>query len=251
MNLEEYERMYRFEDAYWWFVARRDLVLNLIKNTYPTGEALRILDIGCGTGAMLDELTAFGSVVGADFSEEALKFSRERRQSLPLVRADVRCLPFASDTFDVITAMDIVEHIDNDKAAMQEIRRVLKPGGRLFMTVPAYMSLWSEHDEALHHYRRYTAPGVKDLAQRTGLSVERLSYTVTTLFPAIWLYRQISNRMPKRRADGEKRADIVPVSPPVNQALLALLRWENKAVQRARFPFGLTVVCVARKGAAE
>lgn len=246
MNLEEYERMYRFEDSYWWFVARRDLVLQLIKNTYPAGSRLRILDIGCGTGAMLDQLSKYGDVVGADFSQEALKFCRERGLHTPLVRSDVRRMPFASNTFDVITAMDVVEHIDSDKAAMQEIYRVLRPGGRVFITVPAYRSLWSEHDEALHHYRRYTAPTVRDLMQRIGLNVERLSYTVTSLFPAIWVYRQVSNRIPKK-ADREKKADLVPVSPPVNKALLDLLRFENKLIQSMKLPFGLTVVCVARK----
>jgi len=247
MNLEEYERMYRFEDTYWWFVARRDLVLQLIKQAYPGCSDLRILDIGCGTGAMLDNMSGYGDVVGADFSEEALKFCRERNRDTPLVRSDACRLPFATNTFDVITAMDIVEHIGDDKAAMQEICRVLKPGGRVFITVPAYRSLWSEHDEALHHFRRYTAPQVKDLAHRTGLTVERLTYTVTSLFPAIWLYRQISNRIPKKRAPGEKRADIVQVPAPVNSALLKLLRLENVAARSVKFPFGLTVVCVARK----
>jgi len=146
-----------------------------------------------------------------------------------------------------VTAMDIVEHIDDDKAAMMEIRRVLRPGGRLFMTVPAYQSMWSEHDEALHHYRRYTSPSVRDLARRTGLEVERLSYTVTSLLPAAWAYRQCSNRLRKPRSDGEKRADLVTVSPGANAALLQILRWENTVLQRVAFPFGLTVFCVAGK----
>ncbi len=247
MKHEEYERMYRFEDGYWWFVARRHLIVSLIKSHYPRDGRLRILDIGCGTGKMLDELAAFGDVVGADFSPEALQFCVTRGVGADLARADARRLPFADGAFDVVTAMDIIEHIDDDKAASSEIFRVLKPGGRLLVTVPAFTSLWSEHDEALHHYRRYTVPRLKDLFQRVGLAVDKVSYTVTTLFPAIWVYRQISNLLPRRRGDGEKQANLVNFSRPVNAALLSLSRWETRLVRRLNMPFGVSVVCVARK----
>jgi ubiquinone/menaquinone biosynthesis C-methylase UbiE len=250
MKHEEYERMYRFEDTYWWFVARRHLIASLLDGHYARDGRLQILDIGCGTGAMLDELSPFGAVIGADFAPEALGFCRARGDHYPLTRADVRRMPFADNSFDVVTAMDIIEHIDDDKAAASEINRVLKPGGRLFVTVPAFPSLWSEHDEALHHYRRYTAPHLKDLFQRVGFAVPKLSYTVTSLFPGIWLYRQLSKRLPKRRTDGEKKADLVNFSQPVNTALLALSEWESRLVQRVNLPFGVTVVCVAQKKAA-
>jgi ubiquinone/menaquinone biosynthesis C-methylase UbiE len=249
MNHEEYERMYRFEDRYWWFIARRNLIATLIKTHYGENAGLRILDVGCGTGAMLDELASFGSVTGADFAPEALAFCRARGDHYPLARADIRCLPFADNSFDVITAMDIIEHIDNDKAALMELHRVLKPGGRVFATVPAFQSLWSEHDEALHHYRRYTAPQFKDLFQRVGFTVGKMSYTITSLFPLIWTYRQISKRLPKR-PDREKKADLVEFSKGVNAALLALCKLETKVVNKAHLPFGVSVACVAQKKAA-
>ncbi len=249
MKHEEYERMYRFEDRYWWFVARRHLITSLLQTYYPRDGRLHILDIGCGTGAMLDELAPFGPVVGADFSPEALQFCVTRGVGANLARADVRRLPFADASFDVVTAMDIVEHIDDDKAASCEIFRVLRPGGRLLVTVPAFSSLWSEHDEALHHHRRYTVPRLKDLFQRVGLTVDKVSYTVTTLFPAIWMFRQVSNLLPKQRADGEKNANLIHFSAPVNAALLALSQWETRLVHRRNLPFGVTVVCIARKPA--
>ena len=249
MKHEEYERMFRFEDTYWWFVARRHLIVSLLGSHYSHGEGLRILDVGCGTGAMLDELAPFGAVTGADFAPEALGFCRTRGSDYPLTRADIRRLPFATGTFDVVTAMDIIEHIDDDKAAASEIHRVLKPGGRLFATVPAFPSLWSEHDEALYHHRRYTVPHMKDLLQRVGFAVPKISYTVTALFPPIWLYRQISNLLPKRHAEGEKQANLVQFAGPVNSALLALSDWETRLVQRLNLPFGVSVVCVAQKRA--
>jgi ubiquinone/menaquinone biosynthesis C-methylase UbiE len=249
MNHEEYERMYRFEDTYWWFVGRRNLIKNLIKTYYGDRTDLRILDIGCGTGAMLDQLDPFGEVIGADFAEQALGFCRQRGDKYALARSDARRLPFKSNTFDVVTAMDIVEHIDNDKAAMSEIFRVLKPGGRVFVTVPAYQSLWSEHDVALHHYRRYTAPAVKDLFQRVGLRIDKLSYAVTALFPAAWTFRQLAKRLRRHRAGDEPKADLIPMPPSVNGALITLLEWETSAVQKISLPFGLTVACVANKPA--
>ena len=247
MKHEEYERMYRFEDSYWWFVARRHLITSLLDTHYARDGRLRVLDIGCGTGAMLDDLKPFGDAVGADFSPEALQFCVTRGIASPLTRADVRRLPFADASFDVVTAMDIIEHIDDDKAASREIFRVLKPGGRLFVTVPAFAALWSEHDEALHHYRRYTVPHLKDLFQRVGLTVDKISYTVTALFPPILVYRLLSNWLPKKRASGEKKANLVNVSGPVNSALLTLSQWETQLVHRLNLPFGVTVVCVARK----
>ncbi len=247
MKHEEYERMYRFEDRYWWFIARRHLITSLLETHYPRDGRLQILDIGCGTGAMLDELAPFGTVVGADFSPEALQFCGTRGVGAELARADVRRLPFADASFDVVTAMDIIEHIDDDKAASGEIFRVLKPGGRLLVTVPAFPSLWSEHDEALHHFRRYTAPRLKDLFQRVGLTVDKLSYTVTTLFPAIWVFRQVSNLLPKRRAGGEKKANLVNFADPVNAALLSLSQWETRMVHQLNLPFGVSVVCIAQK----
>lgn len=247
MKHEEYERMYRFEDRYWWFVARRHLITSLLETLYPREGRLHILDIGCGTGKMLDELAPFGHVVGADFAPEALQFCVTRGVGADLARADARRLPFADASFDVVTAMDIVEHIDDDKAASCEIFRVLKPGGRLLVTVPAFPSLWSEHDEALHHYRRYTVPRLKDLFQRVGLAVDKVSYTVTTLFPAIWVFRQVSNLLPKKRPEEEKKANLVNFSGPVNAALLALSQWETGLVRGRNLPFGVTVVCIARK----
>ncbi|MDR3708370.1 MAG: methyltransferase domain-containing protein [Capsulimonadaceae bacterium] len=248
MNIEEYERMYRFEDHYWWFVARRDLIAQFLKDlALPAG--IDILDIGCGTGAMLDKLEEFGNVVGADFSTEALAFCRKRGQregkQYRLVRADIRCLPFADNSFDVITAMDIVEHIDHDALAVSEIRRVLKPGGYLLATVPAYMSLWSNHDIALHHHRRYTARGFRDVAQRAGLRVAKLTYTVTSLLPLVWIFRRLE-RFTKSKTS-EPQADVVPLPGLVNKVLLALMEAETQFVRRRTLPFGVTVAAIARK----
>lgn len=258
MQIEEYARMHELEDEYWWFVARRNLIAQLLVDERPAVDA-SILDIGCGTGAMLDELARFGNVIGADFSPDAIGYCRERGRSAEtryrLTRADVRRLPFRSSSLDVVTAMDIIEHIDDDKAAVSEICRVLRPGGALLATVPAYQSLWSEHDLALHHHRRYTAHGFRDLLRRSGLEVEKISYTVSALFPFIWAYRS-GSRLARglRGADQtnghQPKASLVAVPKSINSALIALSRFETNLVRRANLPFGVSVVAVARKSKA-
>jgi ubiquinone/menaquinone biosynthesis C-methylase UbiE len=255
MQLEEYARMHELEDEYWWFVARRHLIAALLTDLKPARPAT-ILDIGCGTGAMLDELAEFGEVIGADFSPDAIGYCGMRGADsgahYRLCRADVRKMPFRSNSMDVVTAMDIIEHIDDDKAALTEIARVLKPGGALLATVPAYQALWSEHDLALHHHRRYTAHAFRDVVRRAGLDIEKLSYTVSTLFPFIWAYRtgsRLAGVLHRAQSTNGHvpRASLVAVSKPINSALIALSHLETNLVRRTNLPFGVTVVAVARK----
>ena len=271
MQLEEYARMHELEDEYWWFVARRDLIAGLLTDL-NLSKPLRILDIGCGTGAMLDVLAPYGDVVGADYSPEALSYCAQRGassgQRYKLARADIRRLPFQSGSFDVVTAMDVIEHIDDDGAALREIARVLRPGGALLATVPAYRSLWSEHDVALHHYRRYTAHNFRRVIAQADLGIDKLSYTVSALFPAIWAYRTVNRAIGRLRGQAQisnggnsiqpgaagqnesgdaPQADLVSFAQPINRALIGLQKAETALVRRTCLPFGVTVVAVARK----
>src|SRR5579872_4424495 len=223
MNAAEYERMYRLEDSYWWFVARHRLVEALLRSRYgPPGaqqEPLYILDVGCGTGAMSARVAGWGRVVSDDYSPLALQFSR-RRGLEHLVGADAMRLPFASGRFDVIVCMDVLEHLSNDCAALAEFNRVLKPGGRLFATVPAYPHLWSEHDIALMHYRRYFRRELRERAVAAGLTIEKLSHTMTMLYPVVAMQRRLNASRPPH--DPPQAA--MPLVPgPVNGALIGLL----------------------------
>src|SRR5262249_42972179 len=143
-----------------------------------------ILDAGCGTGALLEALRAdpANRAVGLDFSEAALQFCRERGYDR-LVRGDLTVLPFPDARFDVITALDVIEHLDDDAGAAREIARVLKPGGILVASVPAYRFLWSGHDIALHHRRRYQMSEMTGLLRSAGLAIEKSTYLLTALFP--------------------------------------------------------------------
>jgi len=242
MNPAEYERMHALEDWYWWFVARRAAAARFIRDYAPPERPLQILDAGCGTGGMLDLFTSWpdAEVTGADLASEALQFSR-RRGHRRLVGADLTLLPFRSGTFDVVTALDVVEHVPDDARALSEVSRVLRPGGILVASVPAYQFLWGPHDEALHHQRRYSGPQFRDVVQASGLRVEKLTYLLTALFPLAAATRLAT----RRRASGQ--AGLPSVSQALNRALIGLQAAELALARHTSLPFGLTVLAVARK----
>ncbi len=247
MNTAEYERMYRLEDSYWWFVGRHRLIESLLATHYgepkPEHKPLNILDIGCGTGAMSHRLTRWGQVVSADFSPLALQFSR-RRGLHHLVGADAMNLPLAAKAFDTLVAMDMLEHLPDDKAALREFHRVLKPGGRVLLTVPAYSHLWSEHDVALMHFRRYVRSELREKFTDAGFRVEKLSHTMTTLYPIVAAQRKLNAKKPKSEHP-EAAMPIFP--PPINAALTGFLTAENALAKRVNLPFGVTILCVAAR----
>jgi SAM-dependent methyltransferase len=246
----ELEKMFQLEETYWWFVARRRLVRDLLARYGPTSSraesvpSLRILDVGCGTGATLRTLSEFGEVVGMDSSQEALRFSR-RRGSFGLARARAEALPAPSGSVDVITALDLLEHIPDDAAAVRELARALRPGGVLLVTVPALPWLWSEHDEALDHLRRYRARRLREILEGAGLKVERLSPLITLMLLPIAALRMVQRALPGRKARPET-AFIIPPAP-VNLALTWLLWLESRWALRWSLPVGVSLMAVARK----
>ena len=247
MNVAEYERMYLLEDSYWWFVARHRLVEALMRTRYGApsaqSESMSILDVGCGTGAMSARVARWGRVVSADFSPLALEFSRRRGLNY-LIGGDAMKLPFAANRFDVLVAMDVLEHLPDDCMALSEFFRVLKPGGRVFATVPAYPHLWSEHDIALMHHRRYQRRELRERVTGAGFRLEKLSHTMMLLYPIVAMQRRISARRPPH---DPPQAAMPFVPSPVNAALTRLLGAENAVARRLNFPFGVTIVCVAIK----
>src|SRR5687768_5084734 len=186
MRHDLYQDLYVKEQDYWWHVGKRAIVYSLLeryrRRSHGNGRAL---DLGCGTGLNLDSLSRYARPVGTDFSEEALKFCRERGHQL-LCKADAAALPFQDEEFDIITALDVIEHLDDDLAALREIRRVLRPGGLVIISVPAYPILWSYWDDILGHRRRYTTKAMKDVVRRSGLRLRKVSYSnVAILLPTV------------------------------------------------------------------
>jgi len=246
MNISEYAEMYKLESFYWWFVARRRLLESLVKEISAKFEHPRILDVGCGTGINFSVLEKYGDTFSSDASEEALGFCKGRGID-GLVRSNVESLPFEASSFEVVTALDMLEHIDDDLAALDELLRVTKEGGVLVITVPAYGFLWSEHDEALHHRRRYAASELRNKLANAGFTVERITYYITFLFFPI-LFMRFVQSLSKKSIHAKTSHVILPGW--LNSFLIAILGFERMLLRWINFPFGVSIVCLARKSVA-
>ncbi len=236
MQTAEFEKMRALGGSHWWFLGRKHLLRALLGST-GDGDAL-ILDAGCGAGLAEDVLSEFGSVIGIDIAREAFE---GRGSTCPerLCLASVAPAPFRNGAFDLIVALDIIEHIKDDAGVMRELHRICKPGGRLLITVPAYDWLWSAHDEALGHFRRYTARQIAHLMEDTGFRVCKLSYAVSSPFPAAVAFRLL------RRVLGSRgSSDLFEVPRPINAVLTAIMRAEASLLKYFNLPFGLSVVAM-------
>lgn len=244
-----YEAYYRHEDNHWWFRWRFSLITELVAGL-KRNNAFRILDAGCGTGQMTKRLEEFGQAVGLDSAPEAIAYARERgvRQ---LVRGSITAPPFADGSFDCVVALDVIEHVDDDIGILASLYRVLKPGGHLIVTVPAFQALWSEHDEINHHKRRYRAPHLRDLMSNAGFTVERVTYCNTAFYLPVLLTRKAKNavRAISRRSvdDRTLRSDLGDYPEFVNAALAKIMTTETKVLRHRDLPFGVSILAVATR----
>ena len=242
MQEAEYERMYEAEQVSWWFRARRRILSDVIGRLSLPSDT-QIVDIGCGTGGNLPMLEAYGEVTGVEYSPTGAQFARTRTES-QIVEGSATQTSLENGSFDLATMLDVLEHLEDDKAGLDEVYRVLKPGGHFVFTVPAFMMLWSAHDEALHHYRRYRRPELNHKLAEAGFGVDWISYYNTSLFPPVAAVRLAR----KLIGGGEASADGVEVPPkPINAMLEGLFAVERHVVGRFRLPFGVSLIGVARK----
>lgn len=243
MNLEEYEVMYRQEQAYWWFVSRTELLHLYLREIVALPPSSRIVDLGCGTGANLEVLSQYGVATGVDFSPEALSFCRKR--ALPrLMRANGQELALATGSVDLMTAMDSLEHIPDDVATLRECYRALKPGGTMLVTVPAFGFLWSEHDEALQHLRRYSAAELTNKLRLAGFTVGKVTHVLFLLFLPVVAMRLVQNFTKKNVVP---RTSIVMLPWLLNTLLLWINRLEMFLLRFLDLPVGVTIVALATK----
>jgi SAM-dependent methyltransferase len=245
-----YEDYYRHEISHWWFRWRYDLITGLVASL-KRNDSFRILDAGCGTGQMTTKLGEIGEAFGLDSALEAITFARSRGVGR-LVRGSITAPPFAEGSFDCALALDVIEHVDDDMGILTSLFHVVKPGGSLIITVPAFDSLWSEHDEINHHKRRYRASQLHLMIQEAGFDVERVTYCNTALYVPVLVTRKVKNawRGLSRKWAGEQRplqSDLGDYPRPVNDALYLLMKAEMRLMQKFDMPFGVSILAVATR----
>jgi SAM-dependent methyltransferase len=234
-----YEELAAVEGSHWWFQARRRILRDVLRRVSPATVGGPIVDIGCGTGEMLDMLREFGPVLGLDGSPIAIRHCRERFGD----DVDVRLGRIPEDLpagAALVTAFDVVEHLEDDQGALAAIRGSLAPGGHFVCTVPAFSFLWSGHDEAHHHFRRYTHRTLRRRLEAAGFTVERLSYFNTFLFPPVAAIR-VAQRL---RPGPQRGSDASLPSPWANRLLLRLFASERWLLRFTRLPVGISLLAV-------
>ncbi len=248
MNTAEFDRMFAVEETHWWYRGRRSLVRTALDRFGPGGGDAAILDLACATGMSFRFLADYGSIRGIDISAETIRLCGERGIDR-IVQADAMALPFHEGTYDVVLALDAFEHFDDDVAAMAEVFRVLRPGGLLIATVPAFMALWSPHDEAYHHVRRYRRPQLRGRLESVGFHTERMSYSSMALFLPVWTLRRIRALRPQPQEDATSDF-AVPMPAPVEWLADAITRTEVAVERHVNLPFGVSLFGVMRKPSA-
>ena len=246
MKDDFYEKYAHYQIDHWWFVGRKKIILSLLSRFFGEETGSRsILDIGCGTGVMLDSLQRYGKTVGVDMSDRALLLSN-KITSTPLLQAEFTSLPFKDQSFDLVCAFDVLEHLDHDSACVQEAYRLCRPGGSVLVTVPAFQFLWGIQDVVSHHKRRYSHKEIIRLLEENGFRPVFSSYFNTLLFPIIAFVRLLSRWKQPR----ECQSDLEIHTPRfLNDMLTRLFGFERYLLKYFRFPFGVSLICLAQKQA--
>jgi SAM-dependent methyltransferase len=243
MERAVFDRMAELDQRHWWFLARRRILKRLIGRVVQPPKKARILEVGCGTGHNLAMLKTFGRVEASELDRGARALANKR------LRGKVReaKLPdlsmFERNAYDLIALLDVLEHVPDDLASLRAIHRRLKPGGALLLTVPANAWMWSAHDAAHHHFRRYSKKQLEELFLRSGLEVQLLSYFNSLLFPLVAAARIAGKVRRKGSAD-----DRLP-SAPLNSLLDKIFGSEAGLIGRVPMPFGVSLVAVVRRPA--
>jgi SAM-dependent methyltransferase len=244
MQQHTYAIMDRVEDSHWWFVGRRAILETFLKgivDKFRTPQsAVRILDVGCGTGANLEMLSQFGTAEGVDVSDDALEFCRKK--GLKVNKGLAEKLPYPDESFDITTALDVVEHLDDDIAGLTEMHRVTKQGGHALIFVPAFMWLWGVQDDISNHRIRYTKKQIVERLGQAGFSVERATYANFTFFAPILGGRTLM-RLTGIKPESENNVNISALNGLFGKIFSAERFW----LRNFDFPFGVSIVIIARK----
>jgi SAM-dependent methyltransferase len=249
MEPNAYEQFAELERTHFWFRGRRTIFFDLLRQQIGDRRDLKVLEIGCGAGGMLPPLSDFGEVTALDISHETMRYVRSRGYERVLTGSGYE-LPFPDASFDLVALFDVIEHIPDDKRALDEVRRVLKPGGHVFISVPAYQFLWSQNDRIAHHERRYTATLLRSRLEESGLVRTKVSYFNAFLFPLILpavLMLKLKERLfglPKDQTNLSHK-----FAGPVNDFFAWFMGTERWLLRNIDFPFGHSLIAMAQPAA--
>jgi SAM-dependent methyltransferase len=241
MELDAYRRMAATEDKHWWSCGRRAIAESVIRSL-DLPPAARIVEIGAGTGGNIAMLEQFGEVQPIEMSDLARQIAWEKTGREFLYGYLPDNIPVAPSSVDLICLFDVLEHVDEDEASLAAMRRLLKPGGRILLTVPAHQWMWSTHDVGLHHMRRYSRRLLRNRIKQADYRIEKLTYINSALFPVAVLAR-LADRL--RRSDVASGQSMPPQ--PLNAAMKALFSAERMIVPNAALPFGVSLLAVFTK----
>ena len=241
MEGELYSKFYEIETMHWWFTARQEILAEIIRDRIRLPQNAKVLDVGCGTGAILAILDRQFDAYGTDMSPLAIDFCRQRGLNKAYC-CTLDTFPYPDLRFDLITMLDVIEHIDDDIGVLRQAFELLNPNGRILVTVPAYEFLWSQYDELNHHKRRYVRSRLIEVIRASGFSIEMASYYNTILFPTAFV-RRIFERFIRPKNDST--LDLPP--PSINRILRRVFSFERHLLRFMRLPFGLSVVAIAKK----
>ena len=244
-----FEFLFNMEQKHFWHIGRKEMILDVLRRNIPKLTKSRMLEVGCGNGSILAFLRQNGiNIEGGDIFLEGLAFCRQRASSIALYQIDALSLPFHND-YEIVGIFDVLEHIENDDKALAEINRALKAGGNLILTVPAHKFLWSRHDEASHHKRRYSKMELIAKLERYGFVVNKATYYMFFLFPVLAAMRLLTKifRNKKYEKDYIKTSLELKTIPVINNVFLASLRLEKYLIRYLNLPFGASLLILAAK----
>jgi 2-polyprenyl-3-methyl-5-hydroxy-6-metoxy-1,4-benzoquinol methylase len=241
MDESLYHLHYQQEESHWWFAARTQIVLRVIERYGNLKPGDTILDIGCGTGAIMKELSKKYNMVGIDMSPLAVEYSKKRGlKNVFLMPAE----EFPKEKFDVkaVILLDVIEHIDDDVSVLKTAREIVGKDGRVIVTVPAHKWMWSAHDQANHHKRRYTPAMLRASLDAAGLEPVKFTYYNTLLFPLAAVKKFVD----RRKNVDEATSEVDQPSPLVNTLFKAIFESEKHFVPAMNLPYGVSLLAVAR-----
>jgi SAM-dependent methyltransferase len=250
MDKNYFKRYYTLEREHWWFSARAEILMSHIRRVFANRTDLKILNIGVATGYSSQLLQQFGTVTSIEFDEECYEFTRDVVK-IPIQQGSILELAFPDNTFDLVCAFDVIEHVEDDRLATSEMRRVAKLGGVMFVAVPALMFLWSEHDVVNHHFRRYSSKTLKRLFSEHDTPVFHSYFNFWLFFP-IAIIRLFSRLFTKKHLEKPENTlsdfDNFKNGGIVNAILKNVFLSENIFLKRfIAFPVGVSILSSWRK----